>query len=281
MSASSQEIFQTIKQSVLARYDANEAASIAFLFIEQYFGLTQSQVLANRQIGQIDFEEFERMLKRLETGEPVQYVIGKSWFYGREFKVNTSTLIPRPETEELVNMIVKREGIDFAGKILDVGTGTGCIAISLGLELPEAKVFAIDVSEATLQVAKLNNEILGASVQFDLLDFLDKTPKFDPYQILVSNPPYIPQNNLEQLQDNVTKHEPHLALFVDEPLIFYQRIAELAPDIMTAGGRIYVEIHDDFGEEVKQCFLQNALTKVEVHQDINGKDRMVSAIWRP
>ena len=281
MSASSQEIFQTIKQSVLARYDANEAASIAFLFIEQYFGLTQSQVLANRQIAQIDFEEFERMLKRLETGEPVQYVIGKSWFYGREFKVNTSTLIPRPETEELVNMIVKREGIDFAGKLLDVGTGSGCIAISLALELPEAKIFAVDVSEDALEIAKANSLSHNANVHFAQLDFLEDAPKHDPYQILVSNPPYIPQNNLEQLQDNVTKHEPHLALFVDEPLIFYQRIAELAPDIMTAGGRIYVEIHDDFGEEVKECFLENALTKVEVHQDINGKDRMVSAIWRP
>ena len=265
----------------MARYDANEAASIAFLFIEQYFGLTQSQVLADRQIGKVDKDEFERLLKRLQTGEPVQYVIGKSWFYGREFQVNSHTLIPRPETEELVNMIVKREGLDFAGKILDVGTGSGCIAISLDLELPEARVFAIDVSENALQIAKLNNEKLGSEVQFDLLDILDKTPKSDPYQILVSNPPYIPQKNLAQLQDNVTKYEPPLALFVDEPLIFYQRIAELAPDIMSAGGRIYVEIHDDFGEAVKQCFLENALTKVEVHQDINGKDRMVSAIWRP
>jgi release factor glutamine methyltransferase len=281
MSASSQEIFQTIKQSILARYDANEAASIAFLFIEQYFGLTQSQVLADRQIGKVDKDEFERLLKRLQTGEPVQYVIGKSWFYGREFQVNSHTLIPRPETEELVNMIVKREGLDFAGKILDVGTGSGCIAISLDLELPEAHVYAIDVSENALQIAKLNNENLGSEVQFDLLDILYKTPKSDPYQILVSNPPYIPQKNLAQLQDNVTKYEPHLALFVDEPLIFYQRIAELAPDIMSAGGRIYVEIHDYFGEAVKQCFQENALTKVEVHQDINGKDRMVSAIWRP
>ncbi len=281
MSANSQAIFQTIKNSCLARYGASEAASIAFLFIEQYFGVSQAQVLANKEIAKFDEQVFGKMLNRVEKGEPIQYVLGKSWFYGREFQVNASTLIPRPETEELVHLIVKREGLDFAGKILDVGTGSGCIAISLGLELPEAKVFAVDVSDEALEIAKANSDLHHVNIQFSIIDFLEEAPKNEPFQVLVSNPPYIPRENLAQLQENVSKHEPHLALFVADPLIFYKRIAELAPDLMTAGGRIYVEIHDDFGEAVKQCFLENALTKVELHQDINGKDRMVSAIWRP
>ena len=219
--------------------------------------------------------------ERINNHEPVQYILGECFFYGRIFKVNPSVLIPRPETEELVRCV-----IDFARRrekancgVLDIGTGSGCIATTLALELRGAKVFATDVSERALELASANAAMLGANVQFLQHNVLREALAFS-VDIVVSNPPYIAWNERSAMARNVTDYEPELALFVDsnDPLLFYKAIVNRAKESLSLNGLLAVEINERFGEDVRKLFAENDLREVEILQDALGKDRIVKGV---
>ena len=223
----------------------------------------------------------DSIIKRLQQGEPLQYIEGKAPFYGMNFKVTPAVLIPRPETTELVEWIVQDHATQNA-RILDLGTGSGCIAISLSKQMPQAVVEACDISHEALAVAKENNQTSGASVSFFHHDMLDHTtPLPHTYNILVSNPPYIKQSEAADMERNVTEWEPHTALFVpdDDALRFYRAIAEIGmTDALLPDGHIYVEINQALGKETVELFESYGYKEVTLRKDIYGNDRMVKAV---
>lgn len=221
------------------------------------------------------------VINRLQQGEPLQYIEGKTPFCGMDFMVRPGVLIPRPETAELVEWIVQDHATQNA-RILDLGTGSGCIAISLSKQMPQAVVEACDISHEALAVAKENNLTRGTSVAFFHHDMLDlTTPLPHTYNILVSNPPYIKQSEAADMERNVTKWEPHTALFVpdDDALRFYRAIAEIGQtDALLSGGHIYVEINQALGKETIELFQSYGYKDVTLRKDIYGNDRMVKAV---
>ncbi|WP_302613905.1 peptide chain release factor N(5)-glutamine methyltransferase, partial [uncultured Bacteroides sp.] len=222
--------------------------------------------------------ELENIIFRLQKNEPIQYIRGVTEFAGRRFKVAPGVLIPRPETAELV-ALVARENTD-ACRLLDIGTGSGCIAISLDKRLPKAAVEAWDISETALTIARTNNKELEAEVTFLKRDVFsddwEKTPSFD---VIVSNPPYVTEAEKNEMEANVLDWEPELALFVpdDDPLRFYLRIAELGRALLLPGGRLYFEINQAYGRETAHMLEMNQYRDVRVVKDIFGKDRIVTA----
>lgn len=220
----------------------------------------------------------DSIIKRLQQGEPLQYIEGKAPFYGMNFKVTSAVLIPRPETTELVEWIVQDHATQNA-RILDLGTGSGCIAISLSKQMPQAVVEACDISHEALAVAKENNLTNGASVAFFHHDMLDLTSSLPhSYDIFVSNPPYIKQCEAADMERNVTEWEPHTALFVpdDDALRFYRAIAEIGQtDALLPGGHIYVEINQALGKETVELFDSYGYKEVTLRKDIYGNDRMI------
>ena len=220
-------------------------------------------------------------LAQLEKHTPVQYVLGEAWFYKRKFFVNKEVLIPRPETEELVEWIIEETKQKSAScSMLDIGTGSGCIPISLKKEMPHCTVSAIDISDTALNVAQQNATEHEADVHFFKVDFLDEgqwneLAKFD---IIISNPPYIPIKERSMLDKNVTDFEPSVALFVedDDPFIFYTKIARFAQEHLSPEGRIFVEVHEEYAADVKSIFEKNGFVAT-VKKDIYGKERMVGA----
>ncbi|HZI23532.1 MAG TPA: peptide chain release factor N(5)-glutamine methyltransferase, partial [Chryseolinea sp.] len=217
----------------------------------------------------------------LNRDEPVQYILEEANFYGRTFRVSPAVLIPRPETEELVRLVVKMSS-HFSKKnltILDVGTGSGCIAISLALELPTSEILATDISQEALNVASHNAKNLGASVQFHQHDILSANLPFS-IDVVVSNPPYIASDERITMRPNVKDYEPSLALFVDsaDPLLFYRAIALQANRALMTGGVVVVEINERFGKEVAQLFITHHFKNVEIVRDVFGKDRFVKGI---
>lgn len=223
------------------------------------------------------------IITRLKQGEPLQYIEGKAPFCGMEFIVNPNVLIPRPETAELVDWIV-REHATQQPQILDLGTGSGCIAICLNKQLPQATVEACDISEGALEVAEANNRENGTSVRFFHHDMLNLTvPLPHSYDILVSNPPYIKQCEAQEMELHVTEWEPHTALFVpdDDALRFYRAIAKIGQtDALKPGGHIYVEINQALGKETAELFEGYGYHDVTLRKDIYGNDRMIKAVKR-
>ena len=238
--------------------------------------LKESVVLTAEQESLID-----SIITRLQQGEPLQYIEGKAPFYGMDFIVNPSVLIPRPETAELVDWIIN----DYTTQqphILDLGTGSGCIAISLSKQMPQATVEACDISEGALEVAKANNRENCTSVIFFHHDILDlTTPLPHSYDILVSNPPYIMQSEATDMELHVTEWEPHTALFVpdNDALRFYRAIAEIGQtEALKVGGHIYVEINQALGKETAELFESYGYKEVTLRKDIFGNDRMIKGI---
>jgi release factor glutamine methyltransferase len=220
--------------------------------------------------------------ERLMRQEPVQYVLNESWFCGLKFYVDENVLIPRPETEEMVEWIISncKFPVDELS-ILDIGTGSGCVAISLKRRIRKAEVWACDISPAALEIAKRNAGTLGTDVKFARFDFLDrqewvKLPSFD---IIVSNPPYVPEKDKGQMQPNVLQYEPATALFVpdNDPLIFYRAIAEFGKTHLKSGGSIYTEIHESLGETTTALFRAKGF-EAEIKKDMQGKERMMRAV---
>ena len=263
----------------LTAYSQAEAENLVFWLFEHHVGLRRSELpLAipsetNREPLLADFE-------RLLTGEPIQYILGEAAFYGRNFLVTRDTLIPRNETEELVHRILK-ENPKPRLRVLDLGTGTGCIPITLALELKDPEVYALDVSVEALEVARQNALNLGANVQFMEGDLLGAIPNLDLFNVLVSNPPYVPLRDQEEMHANVLNFEPHLALFVpdEDPLLFYRAIGSWGQQLLKKGGKLYLEIYENLANELVQLLLSLGYSQVQVHQDLNGKNRMISCLW--
>ncbi|MBP5667761.1 MAG: peptide chain release factor N(5)-glutamine methyltransferase, partial [Salinivirgaceae bacterium] len=234
------------------------------------------------KISETDYQRLQAMLKRLADGEPLQYVLGEEQFMGMSFGVCRDVLIPRPETEELVRLIVGRCK-QPSPRIADVGTGSGCIAVSLAKLIDGAQVTAVDVSASAIEVARRNAEQNGVQVEFVCADILTDNQLFAPssLDVVVSNPPYVTETDKSQMSRNVLDFEPHLALFVpdSDPLLFYRRIAELSAQWLKNGGKLFFEINERFGKETVQLLENMQYGNVELHQDFYGKDRMVSAVW--
>ncbi len=260
-------------------YNRREAENISYLLFEDLLRVSKADILIQEQKS-INQEILNGAINRLLANEPIQYVTGTVVFYGRRFEIQSGALIPRPETEELVELIVKENQIDTP-KILDIGVGSGCIGISLALEL-NGEIFGTDVSDQAIKIASNNAISLGANVSFLNHDILDNPLPIDELGILVSNPPYIPESEQAKMHANVLKYEPQVALFVPDtdPLIFYRRIAGEGLIAIKNGGKIYFEIHESYGPQIKELLENFGYKNVKIHQDMQGKDRMISGEQR-
>lgn len=275
-----QSLFAFLLQSLSMENDPREKEAIAFRLLEYLTGLQRKDWILNKPLPAWSEERMEEALRRLKLHEPIQYIIGEAPFYGRTFRVSPAVLIPRSETEELVHEIL----LDHKGrkglKILDLCTGSGCIAITLAKELPEATVYGLDVSMAALEIAKQNALHLKAEIEwipFDLL--LDIQYPFSPetFDIIVSNPPYVTQADKEQMSPKVLAYEPHLALFPPpgDDLIFYRKIAGWAAKLLKKEGKTYIEINELYLEETNTIFNGFLWKDIKQKKDIQGKNRMI------
>ena len=275
------ELYRNFLLQLQKIYSLSEATNITDWVFEKKASLKRSDILKNpdKVITQAADKLIQEALQELLVHKPVQYVLGEAWFYHMKLKVNEHVLIPRPETEELVEQLIKdRKSKLTDPAILDIGTGSGCIPIAIKKHLPAAVITSIDVSEKAIALAKENAALHNAHIHFAQLDFLDKSKRngLQMFDIIISNPPYIPLNEKERLDRNVTAFEPHLALFVpdDSPLIFYQEIALFGKNNLLPNGKIYLETHEDLAKEVAALFMKDYQT-VMIKRDIYGNERMV------
>ncbi|WP_438424498.1 peptide chain release factor N(5)-glutamine methyltransferase [Aquimarina macrocephali] len=263
-------------------YDSEEILSFFYILSEEILGLKRVDVAMHLdKILTIDEKaNFDKARRRLEKQEPIQYIIGETYFYGIPFVVNENVLIPRPETEELVGWIIEDQKKDKQSiTILDIGTGSGCIAISLAKKIPEAKVYAMDISEQAIQVARDNAKKNQVDITFIKSDILEVEELFQDFDIIVSNPPYVRELEKKEMRPNVLDNEPQQALFVsdNEPLLFYKKITDLAKEKLKENGGLYFEINQYLGVETKNMIKSKGFKSVEVRKDLYGNERMIRA----
>ena len=279
-------------------YDAGEAKAIVRWVLDVRFAMSWTDILCGKvtELSAHDQTELEKNMQRLEKGEPVQYIIGVADFFGRQFHVEPGVLIPRPETEELCRWIlasdkhgltrtVRESPHQSDANILDIGTGSGCIAITLALELPDDKVTAWDISDDALRIASKNAKQLGADVVFVKQDVLNisltshLSPLTSHYDLIVSNPPYICEKEKSAMECNVLDHEPHLALFVpdDDPLLFYRAIAQYAAETLKAQGSLFFEVNPLYADDLAQMLRKMSYHDILIQQDQFGKPRFLKA----
>jgi release factor glutamine methyltransferase len=280
------EAKQQMIKNLRSIYEDGEAMNIADLVIEYVTGTSRIEQVKNREmifpVNQL--ETFKRVIERLKKNEPIQYILGEAWFAGMKFHVDKTVLIPRPETEELINWIIKTlEGWQMPEnrnyKVIDIGTGSGCISIALRKQLPQFfETWACDINDQVLTIARKNADELHALVDFVAMDFLDgaqrrQLPQVD---VIVSNPPYVPLLDKYEMKPNVVDFEPHTALFVpdNDPLVFYRAIADFAKEKLYPAGLVFVEIHESSGKKVSELFRLQGFS-VELRKDMQGKDRML------
>ena len=273
------ETLKKFRESLRPLYGDREAEAIIRIVFHHLKGWDTTQMLIHGedQLSPFIKEEANKILNRLLEHEPVQYITGEARFHGMEFKVAPGVLIPRPETEELVDIIVKEAGDKEDLEILDIGTGSGCIAITLARALKFPHISAIDISDAALKIAEENNRKLKTKVKFDKQDiFTLKTGK--KFDIIVSNPPYIDESEKKDMDPNVTLYEPQEALFVSDkdPLIYYTHITQIAVDSLNPGGRLYFEINPRHADEIKALLEEKGFKGVEIIRDSFGKLRFVT-----
>lgn len=282
------EILNVFHKELDTIYGNNEVDSFFNILIDYYLNLKRITLVMQPEytISKEEEQPLFEALSRLKLEEPIQYILGETEFFGLVFKVNQNTLIPRPETEELVQWIIEdyKDNLEQI-KILDIGTGTGCIPISLAKNLPKAKVKALDISTKALKVAKQNAELNAVEVDFIEQNILDTyhteldsaSQKFD---VIVSNPPYVRELEKAEMKGNVLKHEPELALFVDDmnPLIFYKAITEFATHNLKAGGTLYFEINQYLGSEMIQLLEDFNFKDIELKKDMFGNNRMIKGV---
>lgn len=270
------DILRTIAAPLVGLYGEREARSIALLAASELSGLPEAAFLTDPQAA-VEIDGLDTAVERLAAGCPVQYVTGRAQFFGRKFAVREGVLIPRPETEELVAWILRAE--QHAATILDVGTGSGCIAVTLAAELPRAKVSAADISPAALAAAEENRRTHGVEVDLRKADMLDDlTSVFaGPFDVIVSNPPYVPQRDRATMHPNVRDYEPAEALFVpdDDPLLFYRAVAQAGRKLLSAGGRLYFELYHLHADALCALLAEEGYTGTEVRRDLFGKPRML------
>jgi release factor glutamine methyltransferase len=283
----------TFLQELSTLYEEQEIESFFYIIFEKLHGLKRIDLALNPQkvMDGVHLKKWKNIVSELKKQRPIQYILGETEFYGLRFLVNDNTLIPRPETEELVELIIESTNYELRDtklKVLDIGTGSGCIAVSLAKHLPTSEVYAIDVSEKALAVAKKNSELNDVKVNYINVDVL----KIDDlkelvthnlqlatqFDIIVSNPPYVRNLEKDEIKPNVLEYEPHLALFVDDidPLLFYRKIAELAIKNLNPNGKLYFEINQYLGKETIKLLEDFGFRNVELKKDIYGNDRMIS-----
>lgn len=274
------QITSYIKQALAEAYPEGEVRAFVRILFEEWLHYSTVDIYMRADCEVPDFVEQKmlRAVERLLAHEPIQHIVGVAHFHGHRFKVDRHTLIPRPETEQLVDMVIDQNPATDL-RVLDIGTGSGCIAISLARALKFAQVTAFDVSQAALDVAAGNASALGAKVKFCLTDILSDKPVDNQFDIIVSNPPYICHSEKSQMESNVLLYEPHTALFVpdNDPLLFYRAIALYASRALSPGGKLYFEINAAYGNATAQLLKQHGFTDIEIVRDFYGRDRFASA----
>lgn len=274
--------FKTLLQTELHDiYPVNEIESFYHILTEYKLGLSRVEKALNPNM-EIKSDAkifFENAISLLKTEKPIQYIIEETEFYGLKFHVNKNVLIPRPETEELVSWVLENANPDKELSILDIGTGSGCIAISIAKNLPKAKITAIDFSKTALKTAKINATKNKVSVSFLEQNILTVENLHQQFDIIISNPPYVRELEKKEINKNVLSYEPHSALFVDDnnALIFYKKIATLAKQSLKPNGTLYFEINQYLGEETMKMLSENGFSKNELKKDIFGNDRMTKS----
>ncbi len=275
-----QDCINLLKKKLYTSYAETEIDSFIKIIFEHLFEYASIDLYMNmsKQVSLKEYQKIHNIATCLSEHQPIQYVLGCAWFYDLQFEVNPSVLIPRPETEELVRWIIEDSKYKEPS-ILDIGTGSGCIAISLAKFIQSSKVFATDISAGALDIARINSGKNKADVAFRKDDILNPKlihalPQFD---IIVSNPPYVRKNEKEMMQDNVLKYEPHLALFVpdNDALVFYKAIADFAEKKLKPGGWLYFEINQNLGESTLNLLKQKGFEKPELRKDLFGNYRMI------
>jgi release factor glutamine methyltransferase len=273
-----EQIHNELLFSLKKLYSINEANCIADMVIEHVFGYSKMNRILHKKenITETEIKKVKEIISSLSTNKPIQYILGEAWFYHKKFYVNEHTLIPRSETEELIEIVssfkIKNE------KIIDIGTGSGCIPITIKSKFENTQITAIDISYDALNVAKQNAQIYNTKINFIQTDFLDEDnwQNLDKFRIIISNPPYIRQSESSTMQPNVILFEPHLALFVpdNDALIFYKKIALFGKTNLENDGKIIVEINEALGEETKQIF-EELNYNATIIKDMQGKDRFI------
>lgn len=273
------QAFHQLWETLITRYEEREARSIARIVFQDAFGVTNVQ--RRDRLAPYQLMQLSRFQARLLDDEPVQYVLGQADFYGLKLKVNQHVLIPRQETEELVQWVLQtiRQEMKRPVRVLDVGAGSGCIAIALKKEAPTLEIHALDASEQALQVVRANSDHYGLSLQLHHQDILDESgwAALPSFHLIVSNPPYIPEGEAHLVPENVKKYEPRRALFVDDadPLLFYRAITEFAGRHLLPGGWLFFETNEYHAAAVVTLLQAAGLERVELRKDLNGKERMV------
>lgn len=277
-----QTAIKYIQSELQGLYPDTEIKSFSHLIIEKVTGFSRLDIILNKntQFSIEQHQKIESFIRKLKKNVPIQYIFGETEFYGLMFTVNDSVLIPRPETEELVDWIRTESNQTNELNILDIGTGSGCIAICLKHIFPGANVDAFDISDEALKTAAINAKRNNLAVNFMKVDILN-SPDFDhKWDIIVSNPPYVLENEKSEILPNVLEYEPHLALFVPDtdPLLFYRMIAVFAQNHLTNNGKVYFEINRQFGKQTVEMLAEHGYRNIELRKDISGNDRMIRAI---
>lgn len=278
------DLYEFYKTELGSIYDNDELYAIFELVCEHYleYSKTDTRLKFQENLNQSDVLKIYDTAKALKTGMPIQYIFGEAEFYNLKFKVNNSTLIPRPETEELVDLIIKSQTTDNIAPttILDIGTGSGCIPIALKKNIPNSKVTGIDISKEALEVARSNAAKNLADVEFLNLDILSNNPQLYTYNLIVSNPPYVLNSEAKLMDTRVLEHEPHLALFVEDtdPIIFYKRIIDLCTKHLEEKGYLFFELNPMYANDVKKYANDSKIFNfTEIVKDMSGKERFLKA----
>jgi len=274
----SKELFNDLVSRVTLAEDKSEIQSIIYLLLEKKMKLTRMEVLSNKIIHSVDPSSFDSYIQKINRHMPIQYILGEAEFYGRAYFVDSSVLIPRPETELLIHDIANHCK-NSSPRILDIGTGSGCIAITLALEIPAASVQATDISKSAIKIATKNAVNLGASITMIEHDILNEAISFGLFDMIVSNPPYITHQEKKDMRRNVLEYEPHLALFApaEDTVAFYKAIALKSKDALLPGGAVWVEINERFGAEVATIFQDQGFHSTRILKDLDQKERIVVA----
>jgi release factor glutamine methyltransferase len=278
----SKQVYNSIYETVLTFEEPHEAEALSFWLMEAIYDVSRTDILVGKDFNPTTEKKIvlEKAIMRLKNHEPIQHIIGQVTFYNRQFLVNRNVLIPRQETEELVDLILKNHPNLKDKVVVDIGTGCGIIPITIAKERQEVQVYGIDISGAAIETAKRNATFNRAEVTFIKSNILQKIPLLPPADIWVSNPPYVLESEKPSMAKKVLEYDPSVALFVPDqhPLMFYERIAVLAKQNLNSMAYLYFEINEKFGQEVKYLVEQEGFLNVTIIKDMQGKDRFISAI---
>lgn len=278
----SSELLRKLTDELEPLYGRNEAKSISFLLIENIFGWYKTYIIAGEPLTGFSnsiFAKLEAYMERLRNYEPIQYILGEAHFYGRKYFVDKSVLVPRPETEELLSLVISQHKIKSEIKFLDIGTGSGCIAITLDKELPPSELYAMDIDKDALQTARKNAMIHNSKVMFVQDDIFHPQPSYPMFDVVVSNPPYVTESEISLMNRNVVDYEPKIALFVpdNDAIKYYSAIARFCEFYLQPKGKLYFEINERLGNKVIEMLQSKGYEEIFLFKDFNNKNRIISA----